>query len=336
VTCSPDEEVAVLVLSRREVAELLDLDQLVEAVAAAMDDLSHGRASMPPRIAAAVDGRDALLVAMPAFLPSSGALTTKLVSLFPHNTDVDTHQAVICCFDPETGTPLALMDGTHITAARTAAGSALATRLLARADSHVVTVIGTGVQARSHAEALIRLPGIELIQIAGRDPAKAQGLAEELHTAGVEARAIPSIENAVRSADVVCAATHAAEPVVRRDWLRPGAHVNSVGFNTKGPGEVDTATVRDALLVVESRATALAPPPAGPVELHNAIAAGVVTADHIHAEIGELVAHERPGRSDHTQLTLYKSAGVAVQDAAAAALVLAAARARGVGADLEL
>jgi ornithine cyclodeaminase len=326
----------VLVLSRREVAELLDLDLLVDAVAAAMDDLSHGRASMPARIAAAVDRRDAILAAMPAFLPSSGALTTKLVSLFPHNTDVDTHQAVICCFDPDTGTPLALLDGTHITAARTAAGSALATRLLARHDSHVVSVIGTGVQARSHAEALIRLPGIELIQIAGRDPAKAGALADALRSAGIAATAIPSVEEAVRSADVVCAATHAAEPVVRREWLRPGTHVNSVGFNTKGPGEVDTATVRDALLVVESRTTALTPPPAGPVELHAAIAAGAVSPDHIHAEIGELVAGDRPGRSDDNQLTLYKSAGVAVQDAAAAALVLEAARAAGVGSNVEL
>jgi len=326
----------VLILSRSDVASLLDLDQLVDAVAAAMDDLSHGRASMPPRIAAAVDGRDALLAAMPAFLPSSGALTTKLVSLFPHNTDVETHQAVICCFDPDTGTPLALMDGTHITAARTAAGSALATRLLARAGSRVVTVIGTGVQARSHAEALIRLPDIELVQIAGRNPARAQALAEDLRAAGIDATSIASVEEAVRSADVVCAATHAAEPVVRREWLSEGTHVNSVGFNTKGPGEVDTATVRDALLVVEARATALAPPPAGPIEVHNAIAAGDITADHIHAEIGELVAGDRPGRSDDTQLTLYKSAGVAVQDAAAAALVLAAARAQGAGVELDI
>jgi ornithine cyclodeaminase len=326
----------VLILSRSDVASLLDLDQLVDAVAAAMDDLSHGRASMPPRIAAAVDGRDALLAAMPAYLPSSGALTTKLVSLFPHNTDVETHQAVICCFDPDTGTPLALMDGTHITAARTAAGSALATRLLARAGSRVVTVIGTGVQARSHAEALIRLPDIELVQIAGRNPARAQALAEDLRAAGIDATSIASVEEAVRSADVVCAATHAAEPVVRREWLGEGTHVNSVGFNTKGPGEVDTATVRDALLVVEARATALAPPPAGPIEVHNAIAAGVITADHIHAEIGELVAGDRPGRSDDTQLTLYKSAGVAVQDAAAAALVLAAARAQGAGVEVDI
>jgi alanine dehydrogenase len=326
----------MLVLSAAEVAALLDLDRLVDAVAAAMDDFSHGRTSMPSRVAAMVDDRDAMLAVMPAFLPSAHALTTKLVSLFPHNTDVPTHQAVICCFDPDSGAPLALMDGTYITAARTAAGSALATRLLARQDATVVSIIGTGVQARSHAYALSRLPGVQVIQVTGRDPSRAAALADELHGAGIAASAAASIEDAVRTADVVCAATHSAEPVIRRSWLRPGAHVNSVGYNTSGAGEVDVATIRDARLVVESRAAALAPPPSGPIELHNAISSGAITADHIWAEIGELVAGDRPARADDSQLTLYKSGGVAVQDAAAAALVLANARARGVGTDVRI
>ncbi|MDT4916085.1 MAG: hypothetical protein QOH89_785 [Pseudonocardiales bacterium] len=321
----------MLVLSRADVAALLDLDRLVDAVAAAMDDFSHGRASMPARVAAQVESRQAMLAAMPAFLPSVGALTTKLVSLFPQNTAVPTHQAVIVCFDPDTGAPLALMDGTHITATRTAAGSALATRLLARPDARVVSIIGTGVQARSHAVALSRLPGIELIQVAGRDPVKVAALADELHGAGIDASGVASVEDAVRTADIVCTVTHAAEPVFRRGWLKPGTHINSVGYNTSGAGELDVETVRDALLVVESRAAALAPPPSGPVELHNAIKVGAITADHVHAEIGELVAGDRPGRTDDAQLTLYKSVGTAVQDAAAAALVLAGAEEQGVG-----
>ena len=326
----------MLVLSAAEVAALLDLDRLVDAIAVAMDDFSHGRTSMPFRVAAMVDERDAMLAAMPAYLPSAKALTTKLVSLFPHNTAVPTHQAVICCFDPESGAPLALMDGEYITATRTAAGSALATRLLARHDAAVVSIIGTGVQARSHAYALSRLPGVQVIQVTGRDPSRAAALADELHGAGIAASAAASIEDAVRTADVVCAATHSDRPVIRRSWLRPGAHVNSVGYNTSGEGEVDLATVREARLVVESRAAALAPPPAGPIELHNAINSGAITPDHIWAEIGELVAGDRPGREDDTQLTLYKSGGVAVQDAAAAALVLANARARGVGTQINL
>ena len=272
---------------------------------------------------------------MPAFLPSSGALTTKLVSLFPENRDRPTHQAIIVCFDPETGTPLAVMDGTYITATRTAAGSALATRLLARHGSAVVSVIGSGVQAGSHARALSRLDGVEVIQIAGRDSRQVAALTRELVDAGIDAEAVDSIEVAVRTADVVCAATHADQPVVRRTWLRPGTHVNSVGYNSAGAGEVDTETVRDAVLVVESRDAVLAPPPAGAVELRRAIETGAVNADHIHAELGELIAGDREGRTHDGQLTLYKSVGVAVQDAAAAALVLERARVLGVGTIIE-
>jgi ornithine cyclodeaminase len=328
--------VAVLVLSRGDVEAVLDLDCLIDAVAAAMVDLSRGRVSMPSRVAALVAGRHAMLAAMPVFLPSMGSLTTKLVSLFPENTGRPTHQAIICCFDAETGTPAALMDGTYVTAARTAAGSALATRLLARAGSSVVSVIGTGVQALAHARALSRLPGIEVFHIAGRDHGKVVALTGELADVGIRAEAAASIEDAVRCADVVCAATHADEPVVRREWLRPGTHINSVGYSSGGAGEVDSDTVRDALVVVESRTAALAAPPSGAVELRRAIEAGVIGASHIHAEIGELVVGDRAGRTDPAQLTLYKSVGVAVQDAAAAALVLQAARDRGTGVHIQI
>jgi alanine dehydrogenase len=326
----------MLILSCTEVESLLDLDRLVDAVAAAMVDLSAARASAPSRVAAVVADRHAMLAAMPAFLPSSGALATKLVSLFPENTDRPTHQAIICCFDPANGAPLAIMDGTYVTAARTAAGSALATRLLAREGARVVSVIGTGVQAHSHARALARLPGVLDVQIAGRDHGRAKALVGDLVEAGIAATALPSVEDAVRTADVVCAATHAAEPVVRRGLLRPGMHVNSVGYNTAGQGEVDVETIRDALVVVESRSAALAAPPAGALELGRAIQSGAIDADHIHAEIGEIVAGDRPGRTDDRQVTLYKSVGVAVQDAAAAGLILEAARARGAGTELEL
>lgn len=325
----------MLVISAAEVVSLLDLDALADAVQAAMADLSADRASVPPRVAAQVPGQDALLVAMPAFLPAAGALTAKLVSLFPRNQDLPTHQALVCCFDPATGAPVAVIDGTYLTAARTAAGSAVATRLLARPGASCVTVIGTGVQARAHAQALARLPDVRTVQIAGRDQSKARALADELTAAGVPAQAASSVEDAVRSADVVCTVTHAASPVLRREWLRPGTHVNSVGYNTSGEGEVDSATVHDALVVVESRAAALAPPPAGAVELLRAIEHHAIDVGQV-VEIGQIAAGTGRGRTDDTQLTLYKSVGVAVQDAAAAALVLAAARKRGVGTNITM
>lgn len=325
----------MLVLSAAEVVSLLDLDELVEALQAAMIELSAGRASVPPRVAALVPEHDAMLAAMPAYLPSAGALASKLVSLFPGNREQPTHQALICCFDPHTGTPAAVMDGTYVTAARTAGGSALATRLLARADARDVAVVGTGVQARAHGRALARLPGVQTLWIAGRDPGKARLVASELAGDGVPARAARSIEEAVRSADVVCTATHAAQPVLRREWLRPGAHINSVGYNTSGDGELDTATIQHALVVVESRAAALAPPPAGAVELRLAIERQAI-ADHVVAEIGQVAAGTAPGRTDDTQLTIYKSVGVAAQDAAVAALILATAQRRGVGTSVSL
>jgi alanine dehydrogenase len=315
----------VIFLSEAEVRELLDLDQLVDALADAHRELSAGAASMPPRIAAMVQERQGLLGVMPSYLPSAG-LACKLVTLFPQNTDRHTHQAVIAVFDPDNGTPLALMDGTYITATRTAAGSALATRLLAREGAHVLALLGTGVQARSHARALTRVREFTEIRVAGRDRAKAKALAREI---GPHAHAAGSYEEAVRGADVVAATTHTVEPVVRREWLSPGTHVNSVGLNPSGR-EVDEQTVADALLVVESRESALAPPPAGAPEL-----VGLAAAD-VHAELGELVAGTKRGRGSRDEITLYKSVGVAVQDVAAAALVLAAARGRSLGREIEL
>lgn len=323
----------MLILDKREVESLLDPDALRAAVGAALADLSAGRASMPTRIAAVVAERDALLAAMPAYLPSAGALTTKLVTLFPRNTDRPTHQAVIVAFDPLTGTPAALMDGEAITAARTAAGSALATDLLARADAATLAVLGAGVQARAHLRALPLVRRFREIVIAARDGAKALALAREITAqTGVPARTA-SFSEAGRAADVVCACTHSPDPVVRREWLRPGAHVNSVGYNTAGR-EVDGETVAAAVVVVESRAAALAPPPGGSNDLLWPIRDGLIDATHIHAELGEIVSGMKRGRTDAAQLTLYKSVGVAVEDAAAAALVLRLARERGIGREI--
>lgn len=325
----------VLVLSSADVQALLDIDALIDALAAAHVELSAGRVSMPPRVAATVAERDGFLAAMPAYLPSAGVLTSKLVALFPHNADKPTHHAVIVAFDPATGEPAALLDGEYITAARTGAASALSARLLARDDANVLAILGTGVQARSHAIAVSRVRPIREIRIAGRDPVKAAKLAKELdELLPQEVGAADTYRDAMAGAQIVCATTHAVEPVVRREWLSPGTHVTSVGFNRAGR-EVDDATVTDALICVESRQAVLAPFPAGSNDLLQPIEAGLITADHL-AELGELVAGIKQGRTSAEQLTLYKSVGVAVQDAAAAALVLQAARERGSGTTIAL
>ena len=233
----------MLVLSRAEVEELLDLDELTDALARAHVELSAGAASMPPRIAAFA-GDVGLLGAMPAYLPSAG-LGCKLVSLFPHNVDRPTHQAEIVIFDPENGSPAAVMDGTYITAMRTAAAAALATRVLAREDARVLAILGTGVQSRAAQEMFPRVRDFSEIRVAGRG----------------------EYDDAVRGADVVHAATHAPDPVVLAEWLSPGAHVSSVGYNAPG-SELDPAIVARAdVICIESRDSAFAAPPSGAPEL---------------------------------------------------------------------
>lgn len=315
----------MLLLSRDDVVEALNLSDLVDALGAAMRDLSAGRVSVPARVAATVADRAGMLMAMPAYVPSAGALTAKLVSQFPQNTDRPSHQALVCCFDPDDGTPIAIMDGGYLTNARTAAGSVLSARLLAREDAAVVAVIGTGAVAKAHLLAFARESGTSLVLTAGRNAEHVERMAAE-----TGARPVASIEEAVRAADIVCVCTHATSPVIPRKWLRRGTHVCSVGVNFTGTGELDLDTIRDSFIVVESRESALAPPPAGAPELTAAIAAGLLDPADVR-EIGEL------GDSVGLQsLTVYKSVGVGAQDAAAAALVLRAAADTGVGTSIDL
>jgi len=207
---------------------------------------------------------------------------------------VPTHQAVIVAFDPETGEPQALLDGTAITAIRTGAGSALSVRLLAREDASILAVLGSGVQARSHARAFARVRSLRGILVAARDRGRAQTLAAELaRELGVDARAVSDYEEAVRGADLVAATTHSPEPVVQREWLTPGAHITSVGVNPHGR-ELAGEVVCDALVVVESRAAALAPFPGSSNDLLWPIRDGLIDEAHIHAELGEIVAGSSP------------------------------------------
>jgi ornithine cyclodeaminase len=327
----------MLILGRTETESVLEPDAMRLALRVAMEDVSAGRGSSPPRIAAVVPDTG-LLAAMPAYLPNGGGLAAKLVSLFPGNTGsrLPTHQAVVLVFDPESGEPLALLDGTSITTRRTAAGSALSAELLAREESETLAILGTGVQAQAHAEAMVRVRPLRRMRVAGRNPDHVAALCRELESSlGLEVRPADSYADACADADIVCAATHATEPVVQREFLRPGVHVTSVGFNTEGR-EVDSATVAAALVVVESRAAVLAEPPAGCNDLRQPIEEGLVGPEHVRAEIGELLLGTRPGRTSPDQITLYKSVGIAAQDVAAAHLVLTAARERGLGHEVDL
>jgi ornithine cyclodeaminase/alanine dehydrogenase-like protein (mu-crystallin family) len=307
----------LLVLSRAEVERLLDLDELVDALAAAFVELSAGNTSVPPRVGAR--SGSGLLAAMPGYV-AGVALETKLVTVFPgnHARGLPSHQALIAVFDEETGRPLALMDGTYITAVRTAAASALSARLLARPEAAVLAILGAGVQGRSHLEAMQRVADFHEVRIASRSLDHAQALA----SSSPRARAMQSFEEAVLGADVVCCCTDSSQPVLQFSWLSPGVHVTSVGSNQTGP-ELDAETVRRGRLFVESR-VAFQPPPAGAADLAGVDPAGAT-------ELGEVVAASSPGRRNATEITVYKSMGHAVEDAAAAGLVYRRALREGAG-----
>ena len=259
---------------------------------------------------------------MPGYLP--GTLEAKLVAVFPgnHVRGLPSHQALIALFDEETGAPLCVMDGTVITAARTGATAAVAARALAREGASSLAVLGAGVQGRSHLDAFPRLFELDDIRVASRDPRHAETLAGS-HP---RARVVGSFEEAVRGADLVCCCTDADEPVIlSHAWLAPGTHVSSVGVGA----EVDEATVRASSIFVEWRGAAENPPPTGSAELQGLDPASI-------AEIGEVLAGAHPGRRSDTELTLYKSTGHAVEDAAAARQVFDRATAEGVGTTFEL
>lgn len=307
----------VLVLSREQVAQLLDVDQLISALADGFVALSAGTVSVPSRVAAQSDG--GFLAAMPGYVPGV-ALEAKLVSVFAgnHAYGLPSHQALIVVFDEGTGTPVALMDGTEITATRTAASAALAVRVLMRPDASVLAVLGAGVQGASHLRAVSRVRTFAEVRVASRDTSHAAALASRVDGA----RALESFEDAVRGADVVCCCTDAPAPVLSRSWLGDGVHVSSVGASRSGP-ELDAATVEAGAVFVESR-VACAPWPAGAHELSGRDPSTVT-------ELGEVLAGTRPGRTSPSQITVWKSMGHAVEDAVAARLVLDAARSAGIG-----
>jgi ornithine cyclodeaminase/alanine dehydrogenase-like protein (mu-crystallin family) len=313
----------LLYLSRTDVERLLDIDSMLDALANALVIFSSGVTSVPPRAGARV-GERGILGAMPGFVPGV-ALEVKLVSVFPgnHHHGLPSHQGLIMVFDEDTGAPLAVMDGTYITAIRTGGTAAVAARLLARDDASVLAILGAGVQGGSHLETLPRIRDFKEIRVASRDSGKAKALAAR-HPRAV---AVDSFEAAVRGADVVACCTDAREPILRREWLKPGVHVSSVG-GTWGP-ELDASTIAAGRVFVEWRGAATSPPPAGAVELQGLDAKSLT-------EVGEVLAGTKPGRVSRDEITIYKSTGHAVEDAAAARLVYDGAKAEGAGTLLQL
>lgn len=312
----------IRLLGERDVRELLDIDAMLDALAAGFTALTEGRVVAPPRNGVTVP--EGVLLSMPGGIPGQ-KIGVKLVSVFDHNHAIGlpSHQALICLFDATTGSPVAVLDGTGITALRTAGGSALSTRLLAREDAKTLAIIGAGVQGASHLQVVSRVRAFTEVRIASLYPEDAQRLASTDN----RATAYASYAEAVKGADVVCLCTSSAEPVIELDMLGKGVHLTSVGYNPPG-GELSRSIVEAGRLFVET-AMAFADPPAGCAELKGMDASA-------GAELGEVLLGRKPGRQSADELTVYKAMGHAMEDLVAAELVYERAIAAGVGTSFSL
>jgi ornithine cyclodeaminase/alanine dehydrogenase-like protein (mu-crystallin family) len=304
-------------LDEAAVRELLDMEEVISAMDEALADFSSGKVVQPVRTMVPVAEHRGFFFLMPAY--TGQALGAKLVAFYPHNAEVPTHHAIIQLFRPETGEPLATMDGRLITEMRTAAVSAVATKYLARADAAVLAIIGSGVQARSHLEALRLVRDFSEVRV--WSPRHAAAFAREF---GI--RAATSAEEAVRGADVVVTATTSQTPVLHGAWLSPGVHINAVGAPRPDWRELDDDVLARARIFVDSRDAAAR-------ESGDVIAAGL---DRVVGEIGEVAAGAVVGRQSADEVTLFKSLGLAVEDVATAELVYRKAAAAGRGTSTRL
>jgi len=324
-----------IVLNEADVKALLTMDDLIEAMEIALADFSAGGVTQPVRTVLQVGGGSSFYGLMPAFMPSRPALGTKLVTVFAANAErgLPTHLATIVLLDPDTGRLLALMDGRYITEARTAAVSAVSVRHLARENATTLAIIGSGVQARSHLEAVARVCDLQEVRVWSPSRTNVDRFITEM-TPHVEARIgwSPSAAAAVDGADIVALVTSSPEPVVRSEWIADGAHVCAVGACRPTQREMDAALVARADLYVDSRDAALVE--AGDIVL--AIGDGAIDSSHIKAELGQVIAGAASGRSAGDRVTIFKSLGLAVEDVAAAHLAYQRAVERNVGQDLQV
>ena len=319
-----------LILSESDVRSVLAMDDLIATMETALARFSTGQVEQPLRTVLQVGPEQAFFGVMPAFIGEPAALGAKLVTVFGGNTalGLPTHLATIVLLDPATGTLHAVMDGRYITEARTAAVSAVSVKLLARADAGVLAIIGSGVQARSHLEALGRVRPLRAVRVWSPTPGHRERFVRDMQAgAGAPLSASSSAEEAVSGADLIVLATSSRQAVVRSAWVSDGAHVCAVGACRPDQREMDSALVRRGRVFVDSRAGALAE--AGDLVL--AIADGAIHASHVAGELGELAAGRLAGRTASTEVTIFKSLGMAVEDVAAAHLALVRATERGLG-----
>ena len=319
----------MLVLSENDVRAVLDMESCVAAMEEALAALARGELAMPLRPVFRPPSVETLLGLMPAYRAGPEPLySLKEIVIAPANSarGLDPHQGAVLLHDGGTGVLVAILNASAITEIRTAAVSGVATKLLARPGARRVAILGSGVQGRSHAEAMRTVVDDIELRIWSRTPAHAEALALEAH-----AVVCSTVEEALAGAEVVCTCTAAREPIVRRAWLAEGAHVNAVGSSVPSARELDGDVVAEASLFVDRRESTVNE--SG--DWLGAAAEHGLDAAHIRAELGELLAGTAEGRRDDTELTVFKSLGLAVEDLAAAALCVERARERGLGVEVD-
>ncbi|HZY41091.1 MAG TPA: ornithine cyclodeaminase family protein [Anaerolineae bacterium] len=326
----------LLILNQAEVEQLLPMSDCITVMTDALMALANGRVHLPLRMVVRPPEAAGVLALMPAYVSGEragyggGAYGVKIIGVFPGNPAIgkDSHQGAVLLLSGETGEPLALMNASAITAIRTAAMSGVATRVLARAESGDLAIIGAGVQARSHLTAMTCVRAIRRVRVASRNIEHSRKFAAEMSAqCAAPIEPVATVEAAVRDADLIVTATSSAEPVLKRGWISHGAHLNVVGASLPTAREVDTATIAASSLFVDRRESTVNE--SG--DYLFALREGAIGPDHIRAEIGEVLIGAQAGRINPDEITLFKSLGLAVEDLAAAEYVYRQAQRTGAG-----
>jgi ornithine cyclodeaminase len=325
--------VEIRILRGAEIKALLPMAACIDLMRRTMIVVSEGKAEIPLRTVMLGAGRG-MMGSMPGALAEPDCFGVKLLSLFPGNpaADLSSHLGLVLLFEPEHGRPVAMMDAAEITAIRTAAASGLATDLLARADAGDLAIFGAGEQAHSHLEAMLAVRPIRRVRVWSRTAAHAEAFAVSQSARwGVAIEAVADPRAAVTGADLICTVSASREPILEGAWVAPGAHLNVAGASRPDAVEIDTETVTRSRFFVDYRPSTRAEA----AEYLRALATGAITEAHILAEIGEVASGAKSGREAPSDITLYRSLGIAAQDLAAAHFLLEAARAAGVGQTVE-
>jgi len=325
----------MLLLSKKDLEKALSMNEVIEAVEKAFLELYNKKAKVPLRTIIDVEKHNGFILYMPSYLEDSEALAVKVVSLYPENPkrSLPSVLASILLNDPETGKPLAFMEGTYITAMRTGAASGVATKYLARKNAKIAGIIGAGAQAKTQLWAVCEVRDIQKAYVYDINKERAQAFAEEMSQKleiGIEIAGSP--KEVAENSDILIVATTAREPVLKGEWIKEGTHINSIGWVGKDARELDSETVKKSKLVVDSREGVLNE--SGDILIP--IKEGVIDETHIYAELSELVAGVKKGRENNREITLFKSVGLAIEDAITAKLAYEKALELNIGTYLEL